>query len=222
MLRWLEVGAPETIPAAGNGLCGRRAGEPGIKHARCSVATRRRPEMLRGTSKMSMEGWWMVQTTVRPVLTVLRTVRITMAAALASRPLVGSSCTHSRVRTHGQHAHLMGCQSAATCSCASQGLQTLLGKGMCHAELPLRMVHPDSSTGMLRLHVPQVPCHDMWLAVPTMKMMEGLATSSTPMVRRLRCSTLSPLTPGTPTSALASGASSISSSTCSDQKHGRP
>ena len=45
------------------------------------------------TSKMSMEGWWMVQTTVRPVLTVLRTVRITMAAALASRPDVGSSCT---------------------------------------------------------------------------------------------------------------------------------
>ncbi len=36
----------------------------------------------------------MVQTTVRPVLTVLRTVRITMAAALASRPLVGSSCEH--------------------------------------------------------------------------------------------------------------------------------
>ena len=44
------------------------------------------------TSKMSMEGWWMVQTTVRPVLTVFRTVRITMAAALASRPDVGSSC----------------------------------------------------------------------------------------------------------------------------------
>ena len=43
------------------------------------------------TSKMSMEGWWMVHTTVRPVLTVLRTVRITMAAARASRPLVGSS-----------------------------------------------------------------------------------------------------------------------------------
>ena len=35
---------------------------------------------------MSMEGWWMVQTTVRPVLTVLRTVRITIAAARASRP----------------------------------------------------------------------------------------------------------------------------------------
>ena len=72
-----------------------------------------------------------------------------------------------------------------------------------------------------RLHVHSYH-DDMWLAVPTMKMMEGLATSSTPMVRRLRCSTLSPLTPGTPTSALASGASSISSSTCSDQKHGRP
>lgn len=41
----------------------------------------------RYTSKMSMEGWWMVQTTVRPVLTVLRTVRITMAAALASKPV---------------------------------------------------------------------------------------------------------------------------------------
>lgn len=48
--------------------------------------------MTAQTSKMSMEGWWMVQTTVRPVLTVLRTVRITMAAALASSPLVGSSC----------------------------------------------------------------------------------------------------------------------------------
>ena len=48
----------------------------------------------------------------------------------------------------------------------------------------------------------------------TMKMMDGLATSSTPMVRRLRCSTLSPLTPGTPTSALFSGVSSISSRTC--------
>ena len=34
----------------------------------------------------------MVHTTVRPVLTVFRTVRITIAAARASRPLVGSSC----------------------------------------------------------------------------------------------------------------------------------
>ncbi len=39
-------------------------------------------------SKMSMDGWWMVHTTVRPVSTVLRTVRITMAAARASRPAV--------------------------------------------------------------------------------------------------------------------------------------
>ena len=44
-----------------------------------------------GTSKISMDGWWMVHTTVRPVSTVLRTVRMTMAAARASRPLVGSS-----------------------------------------------------------------------------------------------------------------------------------
>ena len=40
-----------------------------------------------GTSKMSMEGWWMVHTTVRPVSTVLRTARITIAAARASRPV---------------------------------------------------------------------------------------------------------------------------------------
>ena len=42
-------------------------------------------------SKMSMLGWWMVQTTVRPVSTVFLTVHITTAAALASRPVVGSS-----------------------------------------------------------------------------------------------------------------------------------
>ena len=35
---------------------------------------------------MSMEGWWMVHTMVRPVLTMLRTALITMAAALASSP----------------------------------------------------------------------------------------------------------------------------------------
>jgi len=37
-------------------------------------------------SKMSMEGWWMVHTMVLPVLTMLRTVLITIAAALASSP----------------------------------------------------------------------------------------------------------------------------------------
>lgn len=41
-------------------------------------------------SKMSMEGWWMVQTTVRPVFTVLRTVLMTMAAALASSPALST------------------------------------------------------------------------------------------------------------------------------------
>jgi hypothetical protein len=38
-----------------------------------------------------MDGWWMVTTTVRPLSPTLRTARITMAAARASRPLVGSS-----------------------------------------------------------------------------------------------------------------------------------
>ena len=37
----------------------------------------------------------------------------------------------------------------------------------------------------------------------SMKMMEGLATSSTAMVRRLRCSTLRPVLPGMPTSEFA-------------------
>ena len=46
-----------------------------------------------------------------------------------------------------------------------------------------------------------------------MKTMEGLATSSTPMVRRLRCSTLSPLCPGKPTREPFSDVSSISSIT---------
>ncbi len=46
-----------------------------------------------------------------------------------------------------------------------------------------------------------------------MKMTEGLATSSTAMVRRLRCSTERPLTPGMPTSVCRSGVSSTMSST---------
>lgn len=40
---------------------------------------------------MSILGWCIVHTTVRPVSTVFRTVRMTMAAARASNPLVGSS-----------------------------------------------------------------------------------------------------------------------------------
>ena len=38
-----------------------------------------------------MLGWWIVHTTVLPVSTVFLTVLITIAAALASRPEVGSS-----------------------------------------------------------------------------------------------------------------------------------
>ena len=38
------------------------------------------------TSKMSTEGWWMVQVIVRPMSTMFRTTRITTAAALASSP----------------------------------------------------------------------------------------------------------------------------------------
>ena len=48
----------------------------------------------------------------------------------------------------------------------------------------------------------------------SMKMTEGLATSSTAIVRRLRCSTLRPVLPGTPTSDPFSGVSSTSAITC--------
>ena len=40
-------------------------------------------------SKMSMAGWWMVHAMVRPVSTMLRTTRMTIAAARASRPAHG-------------------------------------------------------------------------------------------------------------------------------------
>jgi hypothetical protein len=42
-------------------------------------------------SNMSMLGWWMVHTVVLPVATTFFTTRITIAAALASKPDVGSS-----------------------------------------------------------------------------------------------------------------------------------
>ena len=44
------------------------------------------------TSKMSMAGWWMVQTMVRPVSATARTTLITMFAALASRPAENLRC----------------------------------------------------------------------------------------------------------------------------------
>ena len=59
---------------------------------------------------MSMEGWWMVQTTVLPVLTVLRTVRMTMAAARASKPEVGCS------RAGKVSTPEVGCSKAGTVS----------------------------------------------------------------------------------------------------------
>lgn len=40
---------------------------------------------------MSMLGWWMVQTVVLPVATTFFTTRMTIEAALASKPDVGSS-----------------------------------------------------------------------------------------------------------------------------------
>ena len=86
---------------------------------------------------MSMLGWWMVQTTVLPVSTTFFTARITIAAALASKPEVGSS----------------------------------------------------------------------------INMIDGLATSSTAIVNRFRCSVDKPLTPGKPTRESLIPSSSIVSRT---------
>ena len=47
--------------------------------------------MASNVSKISMEGWWMVTITVRPLRDTFLTACITMTAARASRPLVGSS-----------------------------------------------------------------------------------------------------------------------------------
>ena len=53
-----------------------------------------------------MEGWWMVHTMVLPVLTMLRTVLITIAAALASNPEKdkSSSLPSHSMSLQSQHA----------------------------------------------------------------------------------------------------------------------
>ena len=63
-----------------------------------------------------------------------------------------------------------------------------------------------------------VPCNPP-LVGSSANTIEGLETSSTAMVRRLRCSTLSPL-PGRPTMVSAMGVSSIRSMICVGWKHG--
>ena len=107
------------------------------------------------TSKMSIDGWWMVQTTVRPVSTVLRTARITIAAARAFRPVDGSPYLIIPRRSR--------CKQQPTVMCV--------------------MV--------------LVNCQDRHLPVvgSSMKTMDGLAASSTAIVSRLRCCTLSPFCP---------------------------
>ena len=52
-----------------------------------------------------MLGWWMVHTIVLPVLTMLRTVLITIAAALASRPADDESALSRGVGTQEPQGH---------------------------------------------------------------------------------------------------------------------
>ena len=46
-------------------------------------------------SKISMEGWWMVTMTVRPLRETFFTERMTMAAALASKPAYSKTLLHN-------------------------------------------------------------------------------------------------------------------------------
>ena len=58
-----------------------------------------------------VDGWWMVTVAVRLLLATLRTARMTMAAALASRPLVGSSMNSTSGRRASARASARRCCS---------------------------------------------------------------------------------------------------------------
>ena len=66
-------------------------------------------DLQKGTSKMSMDGWWIVQTTVLPVRTVFLTVLMTIAAARASNPDVGSCTSAEFWSKHGNPCRMSKC-----------------------------------------------------------------------------------------------------------------
>ena len=180
--------------------------DPDLLYIACTYMQRRfkgiHKQVQESTSKMSMEGWWMVHTIVRPVLTMLRTALITMAAALASRP--APICQYVRYMAFkAKEEASVHLKSPATLQHVGivwtsvdrhRAVQATLGltqyKRLEHREFgyDFRIQDKKAEEGKC---VPEVGS--------SMKMMEGLATSSTAMVSRLRCSTDSPLTPGTPT-----------------------
>ena len=110
-------------------------------------------------SKMSMLGWWMVHTMVLPVLTMLRTVRITMAAARASRPALTSlhsacpACSKSnspclmlfKLHSHESDANNMQDMQKAGCC---------FGNAKSRAELPNEQQHPSNVLYRLTCLIP--------------------------------------------------------------------
>ena len=80
-----------------------------------------------------------------------------------------------------------------------------------------------SSDGTRHLSPGSCGQHSVWSEAceqgkcSTQKHIPGLETSSTPIVKRLRCSTERPLIPGRPVMAFLKAVSSINSSTCPSQ-----
>ena len=135
---------------------------------------------------MSTEGWWIVQVMVRPVSTMLRTTRITTAAALASSP-----GAHRLVAIHRAASASTLLQQAASSKDTSQS-HCVRGKM--------------AACACSQLGSPEVGS--------SMRTMAGLEMSSTAMDRRLRCSMLRPVSAGEPTRRSCRGVSSTNSIIC--------
>lgn len=147
-----------------------------------------------------------VATTVRPEAAVACTARITSAAPRPSKPVVGS--LEGRIRQRGWMRHrLYAALHAQAAASSMRAWRRLPASGLLLG-------------GAQRAMLPQgAPTHSNYsLALSqtthSKKSREGLPTSSTAMVSRLRCSWLRPHWPGTPTGAPRRPPSSTSSRTC--------
>ena len=132
----------------------------------------------------------MVQVMVRPVATMLRTTRITTAAALASSPAPRTRLAIHRAASAETlrsklHQEMTACKDNSQSHCVRGKMAACVGS---------------------QLGSPEVGS--------SMSTMAGFEMSSTAMDRRLRCSTLRPVSAGEPTSRFLRGVSSTSSIIC--------
>ncbi len=135
-------------------------------------------------------------------------VRMTMAAALASRPEVGSSCAHVMTMMESGEPSVIfwTTPQRALRALSNQLPRSLTCKPSTQASQTLQLLPEQTDCSKASPRSLPLECCRSDLGVKvgrTMKMMDGLATSSTAMVRRLRCSTERPLRPGLPTMLLA-------------------